>query len=155
MAEVMGADCIIDPAVEAPHNAWRLQAIIDREASIEEALSAAADALRPAVIFECVGVPGIIADIIARSPRDARIVVVGVCMEEDRFQPYQGIIKEIALQFVLGYTPEEFADTLHLINEGQANLAGLITGEVDLAGVAGAFQDLASPDKHAKIMVRP
>ena len=115
----------------------------------------AAAAFRPALVFECVGVPGVIQEILLHTERDARIIVVGVCMQEDHFQPYLGIIKEISVQFVLGYTPEEFSDTLHMIAEGRTDLTELITGEVDLTGVAGAFDDLANPGRHAKIMVRP
>jgi hypothetical protein len=31
----------------------------------------------------------------------------------------------------------------------------LITGTVGLDGVAGAFSDLANPERHAKVMVDP
>jgi hypothetical protein len=35
------------------------------------------------------------------------------------------------------------------------DLAPLLTGTVDVAGVPQAFADLASPDHHAKILVEP
>ena len=43
---------------------------------------------RPAVIFECVGVPGVIEQVIEGAPSGERIVVVGVCMETDRIEPF-------------------------------------------------------------------
>ena len=58
-----------------------------------------------AAIFECVGVPGILQQMFEKVPRDARVVVVGVCMEPDTIEPMFGIVKELSLQFVLGYTP--------------------------------------------------
>lgn len=111
--------------------------------------------MRPAVIFECVGVPGIIQQMLEGAPRDARIVVVGVCMEQDRFEPFFAINKELNLQFVLGYTPEEFAATLRHIAEGQIEVAPLVTGQVGVEGVKQAFGDLANPERHAKILVEP
>jgi len=66
-----------------------------------------------------------------------------------------GISKELNLQFVLAYTPDEFAATLRHLAEGEISAAPLITGEVGLDGVAQAFTDLASPERHAKILVRP
>ena len=39
--------------------------------------------LRPALFFECVGVPGVIAQMMEGAPRGARIVVVGACMQDD------------------------------------------------------------------------
>ena len=74
------------------------------------------------VIFECVGVPGLIDQVMLGAPRGCRIVVVGVCMEHDSIRPMLGINKELNLQFVLGYSPEEFAKTLHNIAEGVVDL---------------------------------
>ena len=59
------------------------------------------------------------------------------------------------MQFVLGYTPEEFAATLRHVAEGTIPTAPLITGKVGVEGVAQAFEDLGSPDHHAKIVVEP
>src|SRR5262245_11332538 len=138
LATAMGAHVVVDP----------------KEQPAVEALTAAAGT-RPAVIFECVGVPGLLHDIMRAAPRLTRIVVAGVCMEDDRIQPMLGINKELALQFVLGYMPDEFAGTLTDIAEGRIPVAPLITGRVDVGGVPGAFADLTHPDTHAKILVEP
>ena len=135
LAGLMGADIVIDPAKETPY--------------------ARLPVGKRAVIFECVGVPGLIQQIFERAPRDARIVVAGVCMEPDRIEPFFGIVKELSLQFVLGYTPEEFARCLRLLAEGRVDAAALVTGKVGLAGVKGAFDELANPERHTKIMVEP
>jgi len=82
-------------------------------------------------------------------------VVVGVCMEKDQIQPFFGINKELNIQFVLGYDPAEFADTLRNIAEGKTPVEPLITGKVGVEGVAQAFEDLGSPERHAKILVEP
>ena len=135
LAARMGADIVIDPAKETPY--------------------ARLPVGRRAVIFECVGVPGLLQQILEAAPRDARIVVAGVCMEPDRIEPFFGIVKELALQFVLGYTPEEFARCLRLLAEGQVDAEALITGRVGLEGVKGAFAELANPERHTKILVEP
>jgi len=114
-----------------------------------------APALRPALIFECVGIPGLIQQVFEGAPRDARIVVVGVCMEADRSEPMLGIMKELNVQYVLGYTPDEFAYSLRLIAEGQVDAASLVTATVGVDGVAQAFADLANPEAHTKIIVEP
>jgi threonine dehydrogenase-like Zn-dependent dehydrogenase len=89
------------------------------------------------------------------APASARIVVVGVCMETDRLEPFFGISKQLNLQFVLGYTAEEFAQSLHHIAEGKVDVSSLITGVVGLDGVCNAFAELANPEKHAKVLVDP
>ena len=138
LADELGADAVVDPAAERPVQAWQR----------------AAGARQP-VVFECVGVPGVIHELMREVPRGARIVVAGVCMEEDRIQPMLGVNKELSLQFVLGYTPEEFATALGAIAEGRIPVASLVTGRVGVEDVAGAFDALANPDAHAKILVEP
>ena len=152
----LGADVVVDPAATTPWQSWR-EAAVWRDAGRAPALPpwVPGPAVRPAVVFECVGVPGVLDQLMAASPRGTRLVVVGVCMEADTIHPMLGISKELNLQFVLGYTQEEFAATLGHIASGAIPAAPLITGAVGLDGVAGAFEALASPEKHAKILVRP
>ena len=87
--------------------------------------------------------------------RGGRIVVVGVCMQDDTITPMAGIEKELALKFVLGYTPQEFAETLDRIAGGAIDPKPIITGKVGLDGVEGAFQTLGNPEEHCKIIVTP
>jgi threonine dehydrogenase-like Zn-dependent dehydrogenase len=135
LAVGMGADIVVDPAEEDPY------------------AKLAAD--RRAAVFECVGVPGLIQQTFEKAPRDARIVVVGVCMEPDAIEPMFGIVKELSVQFVLGYTPEEFARSLRLLAEGAVDAPSLITGKVGLDGVKAAFEELGNPERHTKILVEP
>jgi 2-desacetyl-2-hydroxyethyl bacteriochlorophyllide A dehydrogenase len=132
LAVTMGAHQIVDPADESPF-----------------------DTITPAVVFEAVGVAGIVDDVLRRAPRGSRVVVAGVCMQPDTVHPFFAITKEINIQFVLAYDPLEFAESLRAIAEGEINVAPLITGEVGLGGVGAAFNDLASPGEHCKILVTP
>jgi threonine dehydrogenase-like Zn-dependent dehydrogenase len=152
----MGADGVIDPATTSPYASWHEAATpAGYDASRYAQLFGTGPKLRPAVIFECVGVPGVIQQIIDGAPAGARIVVVGVCMESDKFEPFFGIVKQVNLQFVLGYTVEEFAASLHHIAAGRIDVTPLVTGRVALDGVKGAFADLANPERHAKVLVEP
>ncbi|MDO8423441.1 MAG: zinc-binding dehydrogenase [Parvibaculum sp.] len=156
LAETMGADIVLDPAKDSPYKRWTDEATPEGyDASSVISILGMGPKLRPGVIFECVGVPGIIQQMLEGAPRGARIVVVGVCMEQDKFEPFFAINKELNMQFVLGYTPEEFALTLHHLAEGKIDGSPLVTGRVGVDGVKQAFKDLASPEVHAKILVEP
>jgi threonine dehydrogenase-like Zn-dependent dehydrogenase len=156
LALAVGADVVVDPAETSAWQSWREVAVY-RDASRMPRLPPwiPGPAVRPAVVFECVGVPGVLDSLMAAAPRGTRIVVVGVCMEADTIHPMLGISKELNVQFVLGYTPDEFAATLRHIAEGALPAAPLVTGHVGLDGVAQAFVDLGSPERHAKILVHP
>ena len=156
LAEKLGADIVVDPARSQPYATWAEHAQMSpEEKAARPPLQALLPALKPALIFECVGVPGLIQQVFEGAPRDARIVVVGVCMETDRSEPMLGIMKELNVQYVLGYTPEEFAYSLRLIAEGQVDAASMVTASVGIDGVAKAFADLANPEAHTKIIVEP
>jgi threonine dehydrogenase-like Zn-dependent dehydrogenase len=138
LAERFGCDEVVDPATDTAIAAWRR-----------------VDGSKPLVIFEAVGMPGMIDQAMRIAPRDSRILVVGVCMPQDHLLPMVGIGRELSIQFVLGYTADEFADTHRVITEGAWDLEPLITGSVGVDQVPEAFDWLDRPDEHAKIMVEP
>jgi hypothetical protein len=110
---------------------------------------------RGPVVFECVGVPGILDEVIAGAPLRSRVVVVGVCMQPDTVRPAVAIHKETELRFVFGYDPAGFAQTLRMIASGKVDPSPLHTGTVGLDRVAGAFEALGRPEEHATILVDP
>ncbi len=132
LATAMGAHQVLDPANGSPF-----------------------DSVKAAVVFEAVGVPGIIDDILLRARPGTRLVVAGVCMQPDTVHPFFAIAKEINVQFVLAYNPEEFAGSLRALAEGEIDATPMITGEVGLDQVGAAFDDLADPERHCKILVTP
>ncbi len=172
-----GADTVVDPAVDSPYDAvpakqrgmTTMPALYELGVGSMEKLrrvpgwshlyrtvdSLGATAPKRPVIFECVGVPGMIDGVIGAAPLASRIVVVGLCMGDDKFRPAMAMGKEIDIRFVFGYTPLEFRDTLHMLADGKLDASALVTGTVGLDGVETAFQALGDPEKHAKIMIDP
>jgi threonine dehydrogenase-like Zn-dependent dehydrogenase len=153
-AERLGADIVLDPAVENPHDRWESLGVPKTRAAQQMVQMMGGSFARP-IVFECVGAPGVLQALIEAAPAGAQIVVAGVCMETDRIEPSIAITKEIELTFVLGYTAEEFAQTLRRLAEGVIDVSHLVTGQVGLDGVAGAFQALGDPEAHVKILVTP
>ena len=171
-----GADIVVDPAVDSPYEKSASKGVLTNIPDLYELaldtmgklrklpgwshLYRAADAAGAAgpkrpVIFECVGIPGMIDGVLAAAPLSSRVIVVGVCMGTDSIRPTMALSKEIDVRFVFGYTPLEFYDTLHMLADGKLDASPLLTGKVGLGGVAAAFQALGDPDRHAKILIDP
>ena len=110
---------------------------------------------RPLVMFEAVGVPGMLDELLATVPPRTRLIVAGVCMQPDTIRPLLAVVKELHLQFVYAYDGDEFADTLRAIAEGVLDVTPLLTGRVGFDGVADAFAVLARADEHVKVLVEP
>jgi threonine dehydrogenase-like Zn-dependent dehydrogenase len=176
LASACGADVVVDAAHASPYTAVTKRGQVHDAPTLLELAVGTSEKLRrlrsgewhawrladrlgagpkQPVIFECVGVPGMIDSVIDSAPLFSRVVVVGVCVGPDQITPAMAINKEIDLRFVIGYTPLEFRDTLHMLAEGRVDPRPLITGTVGLDGVAGAFEALGDPEKHAKILIDP
>jgi threonine dehydrogenase-like Zn-dependent dehydrogenase len=176
LAQRCGADVVVDPAQGSPYTAaprkgtiGDIPSLLDLAVGTREKLGRLpvgwwhtwrlAEALGAApkrpVIFECVGVPGMIQDVIDGAPFFSRVVVVGVCVGTDHLTPAMAINKELDLRFVIGYSPLEFRDTLQMLADGKVDPTPLITGTVGLDGVDAAFTALGDPEAHAKILIDP
>jgi threonine dehydrogenase-like Zn-dependent dehydrogenase len=176
LAAACGADVVVDPAQDSPFIAAGDRGHLENLPSGLELLVGTREKLdrlpvpwwhvwraaeklgagpKHPVIFECVGVPGVIESIVDSAPLFSRVIVVGVCVGPDRFTPAMAINKELDLRFVIGYSPVEFRDTLHMLAEGKVDPRPLITGEVGLDGVDAAFTALGDPERHAKILIDP
>ncbi|WP_300681643.1 zinc-binding dehydrogenase [Nocardioides sp.] len=177
LATECGADVVVDPRETSPWTAYRAKGQVTSPAAYanfgigalamvrrvpflpwEKAMLHAerlGQAPTGPVVFECVGVPGMIEQITTAAPLRTRVVVVGVCMEADTFRPAVPLHKEIDLHFVFGYDPAEFHQTLQMLADGKVDPTPLHTGTVGLAGVEQAFADLGNPEVHAKILIDP
>ena len=132
LAQQMGAGETVDPANGSPF-----------------------DAVRPKVVFEAVGRPGMLDEIVRMAPGGTRVVSVGMSMQPEALRPVIAALKGITIRFVFGQSPAEFAGTLRSLAEGEIDAAPMVTGEVGLDGVADAFASLAEPERHCKIVVTP
>lgn len=138
IAAAMGAHEVVDPREEPAIEGWRR-----------------VGGSRSLVVFEAIGVPGIIDAAMRDAPPRSRIVVVGVCMETDHLLPLVGVVKELDVRFSFSYDPLEFADTLRSISEGEIGVAPMVTGVVGIDGVPAAFDALSRPDDQVKVLVEP
>ncbi len=178
LAVACGADFVVDPGERSPFTAagdrghlTRVPDALELSVSMSERLGRlpgwwhawnlgeklGAGPKLP-VIFECVGVPGVINEVVLGAPMFSRVVVVGVCVGGDRFESAMAISKELELRFVFAYRAPEFYETLQMLADGKVDPRPMITGTVGLGGVEAAFDALANPsgpDAHAKILVDP
>ncbi len=146
---------VSDPSPERRALAARLGAnlVVDpRSTNLADAVFAAAGSAAP-VVFECVGVPGTLEEAMELVARQGRVIVAGVCMHEDAIRPMVGINKHLTLQFVLGYTPQEFAESLAALGDGSIDTTPLVTRLVSLDDLPAAFTALADP-RDCKVMLR-
>lgn len=135
MAEQFGANLVLDP----------------RHEPVAERMATAAGG-PPAVVFECVGVPGTLQQAVDSAAVEGEVIVVGVCAAPDQIVPAAAIGKHLTLRFVLAYTATEIAEALAAITDGSINPAPLITRVVSLDELPAAAEALRDPEQ-CKVLV--
>jgi len=136
LAYNLGATAVVNPEKESP--AAKVKEITGGE---------------PETVFECVGVKSMLDAAIGMVAPRGQVVVLGVCMEPDQIMPLQCILKEVSLDFVLGYTRAEFAETIAALSSGRIDVKPMITDVISVEDVPAMFQTLRKPTSQAKVIV--
>lgn len=109
----------------------------------------------PSIIFEAVGIPGLIQSCIEMAEMNTRIVVVGACQTPDTFKPLLCTIKKLTLIFPFGYSLSDYQTIITLIAQGRIDPTPLISHIVSLDEVPEIFETLRKPKDHIKVLIDP
>ncbi|MFB6614298.1 zinc-binding dehydrogenase [Streptomyces sp. NPDC056367] len=137
----LGAHAVLDPAAGAD--------------PVAHCAALAGAGARPMLVVNCVGVPGMLGELLHRVPRGTEILQIGAVMTEDVIRPVVGIYKDVTIRMCLTYPPEEFGATLARLAHGRIDPAALVTGEAGFGGLDAAFASLRRPEEHIKVLIRP
>ena len=107
------------------------------------------------VVFECVGLPGMVQVAVDAAAVRGRVVIAGVCMQPDQIVPLTAIMKEVQVRFAVYYRASEFAAAASALADGLVDADAFVTGTVGLDGVTAAFGTLLSTSTERKILVTP
>ena len=107
------------------------------------------------VVFECVGIPGMVQAAIDAATIHGRVVISGVCSSPDHLGHVPAVMKEVELRYVVYYRLKEFAAAARLLETHTFDPTSFVTRSVPLDVVGEAFQDLESGSLDRKILVEP
>ncbi|MGH8013333.1 MAG: zinc-dependent alcohol dehydrogenase, partial [Candidatus Binataceae bacterium] len=136
LARKLGADVVINPRAKNP--ADQVRAMTGRS---------------PDLVFECIGIKGTLETAMDMVGPQGQVVVVGVCMEPDTILPMRGVLKEVSVNFVLGYTRGEFDQTIAALANGRIRPQAMVTDVIAIEKVPEMFHTLRKPGSHAKVLV--
>ena len=107
------------------------------------------------LIYECVGLPGMLAQIIAAAPFDGRIVMGGYCMEEEKLFSFVAQNKRLNVQFAGGEEPQDMETALRGIDDGSIDIQPWLGTRIGLSGVASAMAEMSGPGAPVRTVVDP
>ncbi|MSR14797.1 MAG: alcohol dehydrogenase [Gammaproteobacteria bacterium] len=110
---------------------------------------------RPAVVFECVGVPGMQQLAMDYAPAGGRIIIVGVCMATDHIEPVKAISKELTVNYVFMYRRQDFELAIDLLDRERIDPSAMLTATVGFDAFPGVFESLKTDKRACKVMLTP
>jgi 2-desacetyl-2-hydroxyethyl bacteriochlorophyllide A dehydrogenase len=138
LAIAMGADIVVDPRDLSPYGP--LPDLGDRRANL---------------VYECVGLPGLLQQIITGVGFGARIVMGGYCMEPEQLLVFAAQNKRLNIQFAAGEEPQDMELAMRSIADGTIDVRPWLGAGIGLSGVAQALAEMTSPAAPVRTVVDP
>jgi (R,R)-butanediol dehydrogenase/meso-butanediol dehydrogenase/diacetyl reductase len=120
-----------------------------------DAAVARATAGGPTVVLECSGRPGLIEQAIELSAVEGRVVVVGICPQNDEIFPFWALSKELDVRFAIYYGRDDFTDTLDALDAHRLDARSMVTETIGLEELPERFARLERDPDSGKVIVRP
>jgi len=118
--------------------------------SAEQGLGGQAD-----IVFECVGVPGLIAQAVQQVRPRGTILLLGLCTRPDTFNSFAMLSKEVRLVTSAFFTRAEYIATLAALEHGAQAPRLLVTDTVILADTPDVFESLKRRSEQCKVLIAP
>jgi (R,R)-butanediol dehydrogenase / meso-butanediol dehydrogenase / diacetyl reductase len=122
----------------------------DPVGSAERALGGKAD-----IVFECVGLPGLIAQAVEQVRNRGTILLLGLCTKPDTFNSFAMLSKEVRLITSAFFTRVEYETALDALNADAAEPRAMITSIVSLEDMPPAFEALRTRSHQCKVLIAP
>jgi threonine dehydrogenase-like Zn-dependent dehydrogenase len=151
-AHQLGADVLVDPAELSPYAAWRELAYGSSEPMRD--MMGLLDLPR-CVVFECVGVPGVLDAIFKGCERGTRIFSAGGPPQGDHMRTMVAKRKGLNIQFGGGPSMTHWNEAFEEVCSGRLDVAPMFGYTVDLAGVPAAIDEARKASGPARIIVKP
>ena len=107
------------------------------------------------VVFECVGVPGMVQASIDGAKVHGTVVIVGVCSKPDPFIPVVALMKELTMHFVVYYRSADYRYTIDMLHAGRIDALPMVSERIDLDAFPAMFEALKHPTTQCKVLVQP
>lgn len=124
---------------------------------LEEPVAASDRALggKADIVFECVGVPGLIAQAVDQVRVKGKVIILGLCTRPDSFIPFVALSKEVALITSAFFKRQEYETALDALDAGDAEPRLLVTETIGLDAVPETFESLKRRTHQCKVLIAP
>jgi 2-desacetyl-2-hydroxyethyl bacteriochlorophyllide A dehydrogenase len=109
----------------------------------------------PDVVFECVGMPGMLMRAAELVRPRGTVIILGNCMLPDTIVPATAMFKQLRIQGSMIYSLGEFQTVADVFDAGHVEPRAMITDIVGYGQLPEMFEALRAPIHQCKVMVDP
>lgn len=124
--------------------------VADPVGSATRALGGKAD-----IVFECVGLPGLIAQAVEQVKPRGTVLLLGLCTKPDTFNSFAMLSKEVKLVTSAFFTVPEYEASLAALEQGAHATQLLVTDTISLADTPAVYESLKRRTEACKVMIAP
>jgi len=110
---------------------------------------------RPAVVFDCVGLPGTQQLCVDYAAAEGRVIIAGLCMRPDAIVPANAMRKELTIRYVYMHRRQDFEFTLEMLACGRLDASRMTSEVVGFSAFPAAFEALKRPTTQTKVLLDP
>jgi (R,R)-butanediol dehydrogenase / meso-butanediol dehydrogenase / diacetyl reductase len=110
---------------------------------------------KPDIVFECVGVPGLIAQAVQQVKNRGTILLLGLCTHPDTFNSFAMLSKEVRLVTSAFFTRGEYEAALDALAAGAVEPRLLVTETIGLDATPAMFESLRKRTHQCKVLIAP
>jgi (R,R)-butanediol dehydrogenase / meso-butanediol dehydrogenase / diacetyl reductase len=111
--------------------------------------------IKPDIVFECVGIPGLIEQAVGQVRNRGTILLLGLCTRPDTFNSFAMLSKEVRLVTSAFFTRGDYEVALDALASGAAEPRALVTGTIGLDQTPDMFEALKSRTHQCKVLIAP
>lgn len=111
--------------------------------------------VKPDVVFECVGIPGLIAQAVSQVRNRGTILLLGLCTRPDTFNSFAMLQKEVRLVTSAFFTRADYEDALDALSAGAVEPRLMVTGTITLDDTPAVFEALKHRTHQCKVLIAP
>ena len=136
----IGADAVIDPTEEDVTE--RVRELTGGEGADHS--------------FDAAGIQATIQGALHATRKGGSVTIISIWEGPVELNPNDIVLAELDVRGTICYSPQDFADTITMLQDGSISTEGIITERIELSDVVrGGFDELVDhKDRHVKILVR-
>ena len=127
--------------------------VVDPENPVESAEAGLGG--KAEVVFECVGVPGLIDQAVSQVKPRGTILLLGLCTKPDTLNTFPMLSKEVRLVTSAFFTRAEYIATLAALEAGAEAPRALVTDTISLSDTPDVFEGLKRRTEQCKVLIAP